>query len=213
MKTTMQTLRADTFDRCLDMAAHCLQKGDICALPTETVYGLCADAKSQTACQRLYDVKGRAPSKPISLLASSIEMAADIAEVHEDARRLFHAFSPGPLTLVLPKRSDAAIADVLTSGGDDIGIRIPDHPFILALLKRLGRPIAATSANLSGACSPIEAAPILAQLEGRIPLLIDGGTTSVRLASTVIGWTQDELRIYRAGSISHQDAIKVLNLN
>ena len=211
MQTIVQKLDAETFDACLTRAASCLLAGDVCALPTETVYGLCADASNEGACQRLYEIKGRDERKPGSLPGSSVGMAGRVAVVGDEARRLFSAFSPGPLTLVLPKKRGAAVAGALTAGGGSVGIRIPDHPFVMAVLERMGRPIAATSANPAGEESPVNAEEVLARLGRRIPLLIDGGATSVRLASTVAGWQEGKLRLYREGSISLEDAMKVLN--
>ena len=211
MQTIVQKLDAETFDACLTRSVSYLLAGDVCALPTETVYGLCADAANEAACRKLYDIKGREESKPISLLVADIEMAAQVADLHDEARRLFSAFSPGPLTLILPKKRGAAVADALTAGSGTIGIRVPDHPFILSLLSRLGRPIAATSANLAGEKSPVNAGEALDRLAGRIPFLVDGGETSIRLASTVAGWVDGAFRIYREGNISMEDAKKVLN--
>ncbi|BEU86676.1 hypothetical protein TAMA11512_01400 [Selenomonas sp. TAMA-11512] len=213
MRVLIRELTAETFAACLDEAAARLLAGEVCALPTETVYGLFADGANEAACRRLYEVKGRDDAKPISLLAADVEMADTVAVLGEAARRLFDAFSPGPLTLILPKKPGAAVAKSICGDGGSIGIRIPAHDLVLALLKRMGRPLAATSANLAGEKSPVNASEVIAQLDGRIPLLIDGGETRVQAASTVAGWQEDELRIYRSGSISIEDARKVLNLS
>jgi L-threonylcarbamoyladenylate synthase len=168
-----------------DAVRH-LAAGGLIAFPTETVYGLGADATNGAAVARLYEAKGRPAFNP--LIAHVVDRAATqaLATFDVDAARLADAFWPGPLTLVLPKAAGCAVAELATAGLDSIAVRVPDHAVAQKILAGLGRPVVAPSANRSGHVSPTTAAHVLADLGGRIDLIIDGGATAVGVESTII---------------------------
>jgi L-threonylcarbamoyladenylate synthase len=168
-------------------AVRRLAAGGLVAFPTETVYGLGADATNGEAVARLYEAKGRPAFNP--LIAHVVDRAAAqaLATFDADAARLAQAFWPGPLTLVLPKAANCAVADLATAGLDSIAVRVPDHAIAQKILAGLARPVVAPSANRSGHVSPTTAAHVLADLGGRIDLIVDGGATSVGVESTIVG--------------------------
>jgi len=185
-----------------------LRRGELVAFPTDTVYGLGADLHSTQAIEGLYLAKGREASKAIAVLVGSpADLAGVAGELPENAQRLAQRFWPGPLTLVVPRHPGLPgnISPLPT-----VGVRMPADPFALALLQAAG-PLAVTSANLSGAASPVTATEVLTQLEGRIALIIDGGATPGGVASTVVDCTSPELRILRLGPISAQEIQEVMN--
>jgi L-threonylcarbamoyladenylate synthase len=166
-------------------AARCLAAGGLVAFPTETVYGLGADATDGRAIARLYAAKGRPAFNP--LIAHVMDIAGARRLAHFDAAALrLSALWPGPLTLVLPKAPDCPVADLATAGLDTIGVRVPDHPVARAILATFNRPVVAPSANRSGHVSPTTAPHVLADLHGRIDLIIDGGPTPVGVESTIV---------------------------
>ncbi len=167
-------------------AARILAAGGLVAFPTETVYGLGADATNGTAVARLYEAKGRPPFNP--LIAHVIDAAAAraLARFDADAVRLAQAFWPGPLTLVLPKSETCTVSELATAGLDSIAIRVPHHAVAQDLLAAFGRPVVAPSANRSGHVSPTTAAHVLADLSGRVDLIVDGGATLVGVESTIV---------------------------
>src|SRR5579871_113027 len=160
-------------------AAHALAGGGLVAFPTETVYGLGADATNATAIARLYQAKGRPAFNPLISHVSDLASALRIARFDDIALKLADAFWPGPLTLVLPKSGDCAVADLATAGLDTIAIRIPSHGVARAILQGFGKPVVAPSANISGHVSPTTAAHVRTDLEGRIDLIVDGGAVEV----------------------------------
>jgi len=168
-------------------AAGCLKNGGLVAFPTETVYGLGADATQPEAIARLYQAKGRPSFNPLIAHVSDLAAAERIARFNATARRLAEAFWPGPLTLVLPKTADCAVADLATAGLDTVAVRMPAHAVAREILRELGRPIVAPSANRSGHVSPTTAAHVANDLSGRIDLIVDGGPVSVGVESTIIG--------------------------
>ena len=168
-------------------AAGCLKNGGLVAFPTETVYGLGADATQPEAIARLYQAKGRPSFNPLIAHVSDLAAAERIARFNVTARRLAEAFWPGPLTLVLPKTADCAVADLATAGLDTVAVRMPAHAVAREILRELGRPIVAPSANRSGHVSPTTAAHVANDLSGRIDLIVDGGPVSVGVESTIIG--------------------------
>jgi L-threonylcarbamoyladenylate synthase len=178
------------------------------AFPTDTVYGVGALVSDAQAIARLYEVKGRGSEKAIPILLSDPAELDQVAfEVGEMARRLAARFWPGPLTLVVPKRPSLPEA---LSAQPTVGVRMPDHSVALALMRQTG-PLAVTSANISGAASSVTAEEVLAQLGGRIPLILDGGRTPGGISSTVVDCTGLEPRILRVGPISLQDILKSLS--
>jgi len=167
-------------------AARILGAGGLVAFPTETVYGLGADATDGRAVARLYEAKGRPAFNPLIAHVPDITAARAIAQFDADAARLADFFWPGPLTLVLPRAPGCAVAALATAGLDTIAVRVPDHPAARAILAAFGKPVVAPSANRSGHVSPTHAAHVAADLGGRIDLIIDGGATSVGIESTIV---------------------------
>jgi L-threonylcarbamoyladenylate synthase len=167
-------------------AVRLLAGGGLVAFPTETVYGLGADATNGNAVARLYAAKGRPAFNPLIAHVTDVEAARAIARFDADAVRLAESFWPGPLTLVLPKADDCAVADLATAGLDTIALRVPAHDVARKILSGFGRPVVAPSANRSGHVSPTTAEHVLADLGGRIDLIIDGGATTVGVESTIV---------------------------
>ena len=170
-------------------AGELLRDGALVAFPTETVYGLGADARDGKAVARIYAAKGRPSFNPLIVHVLSLERAQDLAEFNTDALALAQAFWPGPLTLVLPLRRDAGLSALVTAGLDSVAIRVPGLQLARAILQAADSPIAAPSANPSGQISPTEAAHVLAGLDGKIDAVLDGGVCGVGLESTIVGVT------------------------
>jgi L-threonylcarbamoyladenylate synthase len=170
----------------IEAAARCLAAGGLVAFPTETVYGLGADAGNGEAIARLYAAKGRPRFNPLIAHVASIAAARRLGRFDAAAERLAAAFWPGPLTLVLPKRPDCAVADLALAGLDSVAVRLPAHPVAQALLTAFNGPVVAPSANRSGHVSPTSAAHVLADLRGRIDMVIDAGPCAVGVESTIV---------------------------
>ncbi len=183
-------------------AARLILAGEPVAVPTETVYGLAADATNAEAVARIYEAKGRPSFNPLIVHVSDFAAAERIGEFTEEARALAQKHWPGPLTLVVPLRETSHIASIVTAGLSTVGIRVPGHPAIRALLNAVGRPLAAPSANLSGSISPTRAEHVLKSLGGRIPLIIDAGATKCGLESTIVAATGGPLRLLRSGPLA-----------
>jgi L-threonylcarbamoyladenylate synthase len=186
-------------------AARLILAGQPVAVPTETVYGLAADATSGEAVARIYAAKGRPSFNPLIVHVPGVEEAERIALLDERARELAERYWPGPLTMVLKVRPDAPIASLVTAGLDTVAIRAAAHPAMRALLRAAGRPLAAPSANASGRISPTSAAHVLASLGGRIPLILDGGATSHGLESTIAAVREDRVELLRPGPIPAEE--------
>lgn len=170
----------------IEAAVGVIAAGECVAVPTETVYGLAADASDSRAVAGIYAAKGRPSFNPLIVHVPDLAAAERIAVFDHVARDLAERFWPGPLTLVLPLRPDAGIASLVTAGLDTIAIRVPAHRAMQALLAACGKPLAAPSANASGALSPTRAEHVAASLAGRIPLVIDDGPTSAGIESTIV---------------------------
>ncbi len=198
--TAFETITFPYGDAAIAEGARLIAAGQPVAVPTETVYGIAADATNAAAVAAIYAAKGRPSFNPLIVHVPDLAVAEAIAVVDDRARALAAAFWPGPLTLVLPMRPDSGIASVVTAGLDTIAIRVPAHRAMRALLAATGRPLAAPSANASGAISPTRAAHVLASLKGRIALIIDDGPTSAGLESTIV-LTGDPGRLLRPGPI------------
>jgi L-threonylcarbamoyladenylate synthase len=190
-------------------AGRCLAQGGLVAFPTETVYGLGADATNPLAIARLYQAKGRPAFNPLIAHVGDIEAAGRIARFDATALLLAQAFWPGPLTLVLPKTGDCAVADLATAGLETIAVRIPAHPVARAILRAFGGPVVAPSANLSGHVSPTTAAHVQSDLDGRIDLIVDGGAVDVGVESTIVGCF-DEPMLLRPGGLARSEIERVL---
>ena len=182
-------------------AARLIGDGEPVAIPTETVYGLAADATNGEAVARIYEAKGRPSFNPLIVHVLDLEQASAIADLSGTASALARLHWPGPLTLVLPLKVGSPIAAWVTAGLPTIALRAPAHPAMRDLLRATGRPLAAPSANASGRISPTRAEHVLATLGGRIPLIVDGGPTSHGLESTIVAVSGDELRLLRPGPI------------
>lgn len=172
-------------------AARILESGGLVAVPTETVYGLAARADRAQAVARIYAAKGRPDFNPLIVHVAGLAEAGRLADVSPQARALAEAHWPGPLTLVLPRRADAGLAEAVTAGLPTIALRAPDHPVMRALLERCDFPLAAPSANRSGFISPTTAAHVLASLDGRIDMVLDGGATRAGVESTIVAVRAD----------------------
>jgi L-threonylcarbamoyladenylate synthase len=183
-------------------AARLIRAGQPVAVPTETVYGLAADATSEAAVARIYAAKGRPSFNPLIVHVASVEQAERYAVVSEDARALAEAFWPGAVTLVLPLRPGAGLAPAVTAKLPTIALRCPAHPAMQALLEATCRPLAAPSANASGGLSPTRAGHVLASLGGRIPLILDGGATDRGLESTIVAVEEGGVRLLRPGPVT-----------
>jgi L-threonylcarbamoyladenylate synthase len=190
-------------------AARILAEGGLAAFPTETVYGLGADAANPAAVARLYQAKGRPAFNPLIAHVGDIAAARQIARFDASAMALAEAFWPGPLTLVLPKTPDCAVADLATAGLDTVAIRIPSHPVARQILRAFGGPVVAPSANLSGHVSPTTAAHVQSDLSGRIDLIVDGGAVDVGVESTIVGCF-DEPMLLRPGGVPRGEIERVL---
>ena len=197
----MQTRVLKFDDAAIVEAARLVLAGQCVAVPTETVYGLAADATNGEAVARIYEAKGRPSFNPLIVHVPDLAAAREIGEFVEEAEALATEYWPGPLTLVVPLRQTAQIASIATAGLATIGLRVPSHPAMQALLRAAGRPLAAPSANASGAISPTRAGHVLKSLGGRISLIIDGGPTERGIESTIVAATGGPLRLLRAGPI------------
>jgi L-threonylcarbamoyladenylate synthase len=190
-------------------AARCLAEGGLVAFPTETVYGLGADATNPQAIARLYQAKGRPAFNPLIAHVSDLEAGMRLARFDARAIALARAFWPGPLTLVLPKTKDCTVADLATAGLDTIAIRVPAHPVAREILRAFGGPVVAPSANLSGHVSPTTAAHVQSDLAGRIDLIVDGGAVAVGVESTIVGCF-DAPMLLRPGGVPRGEIERVL---
>ena len=188
------------FAAAVKRAAELLRAGEVVALPTETVYGLAANALDENAVAKIFQVKGRPANNPIIVHIADNDMAVRCVKNFPPlAEKFSRAFWPGPLTLVLP-RSEKIPGNV-TAGGATVGVRWPRHPIMQAVIRECGFPLAAPSANLSNQISPTNAAHVRAQLDGKIPLIVDGGQSQVGIESTVLDLTSVPPRILRPGMI------------
>jgi L-threonylcarbamoyladenylate synthase len=190
-------------------AARCLAAGGLVAFPTETVYGLGADATNGPAIARLYAAKGRPTFNPLIAHVTDISSARALALFDPAAGRLAGAFWPGPLTLVLPKAGNCPVAELATAGLDSIAVRVPDHPVARSVVAGLGRPVVAPSANRSGHVSPTTATHVMTDLRGRIDLILDGGPAAVGVESTIVACL-DAPTLLRPGGLPRAEIERVL---
>src|SRR4051794_11996223 len=190
-------------------AAKCLARGGLVAFPTETVYGLGGDATNGEVVARLYEAKGRPTFNPLISHVLDTAAARLLGRFDAAATRLAEAFWPGPLTLVVPRAADCPVAELATAGLDTIAVRVPSHPVARELLAAFGRPIVAPSANRSGHVSPTTAQHVLADLNARIDLIIDGGPTAVGIESTIVACLGEPL-LLRLGGVPRAEIERVL---
>lgn len=197
------------FAAAVQRAAELLRAGEVVALPTETVYGLAANALDPHAVAKIYEVKGRPAHNPIIVHVAGFELAHECVTQWPDAAALLaRSFWPGPLTMVLPRAT--GIPDIVAAGGETVGVRWPSHPFMQAVIRECGFPLAAPSANLSNSISPTNAQHVAKQLGDKIPLIVDGGQAQVGIESTVIDLVAQPPRVLRPGMIHEESLLAAL---
>ncbi|QWG22339.1 threonylcarbamoyl-AMP synthase [Bradyrhizobium sediminis] len=209
MNVALKTRILPAGEAAVAAAASCLAEGGLVAFPTETVYGLGADAANPAAIARLYQAKGRPAFNPLIAHVGDLAAARRIARFDTTATLLAEAFWPGPLTLVLPKAADCPVADLATAGLETVAIRVPAHPVALAILRAFGGPVVAPSANLSGHVSPTTSAHVQGDLTGRIDLIVDGGAVAVGVESTIVGCFEQPM-LLRPGGLPRAEIERVL---
>ena len=197
-------------DAAITAATQLLMAGQIVAIPTETVYGLAADAQNAEAVARIYAAKGRPDFNPLIVHVRDQKAAEKLGVFNATAQALAEVFWPGPLTLVLPLQPDAPIARAVTAGLPTIAIRCPAHPVMQALLLKSGLSLAAPSANPSGSISPTRADHVLKGLGGAVPMILDGGSCSAGLESTIVAVRDDGWQILRPGPVTSEDIENVI---
>ena len=205
----MHTQRLGSSQHDIEKAAEILAKGGLVAFPTETVFGLGADASDDFAVAKIYEAKGRPSFNPLIVHVSDVEMAKRLVEWNDLADHLARAFWPGPLTLVLPMRTDAGVSKLVSAGLPTVAIRIPRHPIAQSMLRAFGGPVAAPSANLSGKISPTRADHVLNGLDGRIDAIITQGHSENGVESTILHFDPNPT-ILRPGTITAADITSVL---
>lgn len=199
MKTQVLPVNAQS----IALAADLLRRGELVALPTETVYGIAADARNPEAVKKIFGAKGRPQDNPLIVHICGMQMLHGlVSSVPPRAEKLAAAFWPGPLTMVLPRGPE--VADVTCAGLDTVGIRMPSHPVVQAVIQASGVAFAAPSANLSGKPSPTNAADTFADMDGRLPLILDGGESKVGVESTVVSVVGEHPVLLRPGYITKE---------
>jgi L-threonylcarbamoyladenylate synthase len=202
----LRTHTPQLFEEAVAAASELLQQGEVVALPTETVYGLAANALKPAEVARIFELKGRPAHNPIIVHVDGVNMARRcVSDWPESAQLLADAFWPGPLTLVLPKAE--TIPEVVTAGGPTVGVRWPGHPLMRQVIRSCGFPLAAPSANRSNEISPTNAGHVMKSLGAGLPLVVDGGQSQIGIESTVIDLTVSPPRILRPGII-HEESIE-----
>ena len=204
------TILAPADTAAIARAAGILREGGLVAFPTETVYGLGADATSAWAVARIYDAKGRPSFNPLIAHVADLDAARREALLPPAAIRLAEVFWPGPLTIVAPAAPGGAVCELARAGLPSVALRIPDHPVALALIRALGRPVAAPSANRSGHVSPVTAAHVAEDLTGRIDMILDGGRAAAGLESTIVSFCDAAPVLLRPGAVPREKIEKVL---
>lgn len=208
-----ETLRAATpmaVSRAVERANDLILAGDLVAIPTETVYGLAADATNDKAVARIFEAKGRPAFNPLIVHVADIPMARRFVEFTPLAEKLATAFWPGPLTLVLRRKKDSSVSLLASAGLDTLAVRAPNNFLAQALLKRSGRPLAAPSANISGSISPTTAAHVRDSLGDRVPFILDGGPCRVGVESTIVKVEGDRALLLRPGGVPRGEIERVI---
>jgi len=195
----------------IEHAAEIIKNSGLVIYPTDTVYGLGADAFDRQAVLRVFEAKQRRLDKPISIAVASMEQAREVVEWNNAANVIAKKFLPGPLTIILKKK--AKFPDELTAGEDKIGIRIPNHPVALELIKLVGNPITTTSANISGQPDPRTAEEAVKQIGKKVDFVLDAGKCKIGEPSTVIDLTAGKVEIIRKGSLSKATIEEVLSFS
>jgi L-threonylcarbamoyladenylate synthase len=193
----------------IKLAADAIRRGELVVFPTETVYGLAADALNDDAVRRVFEAKHREENQPLPVQIAGLDHLSRVSsDISKNAELLGKRFWPGPLTMVVKKSE--AISDLVSGGLDTVGVRVPDHPVALALLRELGSPIVATSANLSGHKPPACADDAVEQLGDIVAVVLDAGESEIGVASTVVDVTVDPPKILRLGTISREQIFNVI---
>jgi len=206
MAEIYSTHTPELFQAAVRRASDLLRQGEVVALPTETVYGLAANALNPSAVAKIYEVKGRSAHNPIIVHVAGLEMAREcVTGWPETASALSRSFWPGPLTIVLPRAE--SIPDIVAAGGTTVGVRWPSHPFIQAVIRDCGFPLAAPSANVSNSLSPTNAEHVQKQLGDRLKLIVDGGQCQVGIESTVVDLVSRPPAVLRPGMI-HEESLR-----
>lgn len=201
-------IKKNSFKKALSKAKEVLLRNYAIIIPTETVYGIVALASSEEAIKKVYEIKNRPFVKPLPLIASRMEGFEGWSVFNEEAKKLADKFWPGPLTMILPKGEKASL--LITSGGNNIAVRIPDHYFMVALIDEVGEPLVATSANLSGEEEPARLEDVSLRVRAKIALGIDAGRSTFEKPSTVIDLTKEQKPILRPGPITGREIMEVL---
>lgn len=205
----MNTILCTATQENIDVAASLLQQGEVVGIPTETVYGLAANALDEQAVAKIFQAKGRPQDNPLISHISSMEMLSLVASnISESAYQLAKAFWPGPLTMVLPR--SAKVSNAVCAGLDTAAVRMPSHPIAQAIITASGVPLAAPSANLSGSPSPTNAQDVYADMQGRVPMILDGGDCTVGVESTVISLVGETPMLLRPGYVTKEAIEQVL---
>ena len=189
----------------LKQAASILREGGLVAMPTETVYGLAADATNDKAVAGIFEAKGRPQFNPLIVHVANAAAAAAYADFSPQAKKLARAFWPGPLTLVLPRRKDCRLSLLVSAGLDTVALRSPAHPLARALLKTAGLPLAAPSANPSGTISPTTASHVTESLNGKVDMILDGGACAIGVESTIIQIDAETVTLLRTGGVTREE--------
>ncbi|PLV56955.1 L-threonylcarbamoyladenylate synthase [Thermotoga sp. SG1] len=187
-------------ERALKEAADLLKKGEVVVFPTETVYGIGADAYNEKACRKIFEIKGRPADNPLIVHICSFSQLEEVADGYEPFRKFLERFWPGPLTVILPKKS-WRISNVVTAGLPTVAVRMPAHPVAMKLIEMLGDPIAAPSANLSGRPSATNVDHVVEDFMGRVSLILDAGNTPLGLESTIIDLSKEKPVLLRPGPV------------
>lgn len=201
--SAIETVSTPTVEN-IQRAAKYIQAGELVAFPTETVYGLGADASNDTAVAKIFATKGRPSFNPLIVHFPSVEKAKEIVEFDEKAELLASLFWPGALTLVLPRKKNCPISKLASAGLDTLAVRVPANPLALDLLKKCDRPLAAPSANPSGQISPTQAQHVADGLGDKVSAILDGGTCKIGVESTVVGFSKDGIVLLRPGGITKE---------
>ncbi len=205
----METKLLKANEESIFLACELLKKGEVVAVPTETVYGLAGDSRNSIAIKKIFEAKGRPADNPLIVHIASKKMLSGVVRfVSDDAKKLMTAFWPGPLTIIMPKGD--AICDETCAGLDSVGVRMPSNPVAHEIIEKSGVPFSAPSANLSGKPSPTNAEDVFADMNGRIPLVIDGGESDAGVESTVISVLSDTPVILRPGVVTKEMIEEVL---
>ena len=205
----MKTLVMQASASAVDFASNLIRNGEIVAVPTETVYGIAGSAYDGNAIKKIFEAKGRPQDNPLIVHISSMDMLFEVASyVSDDAKKLAEAFWPGPLTIVVPKGDK--VAKETCAGLDSVGVRMPSNQFAHDLIVKSGVPFAAPSANLSGKPSPTNAQAVIEDMDGRLPLIVDGGESFGGVESTVVSVLGKSPVLLRPGSVTKEDMEKVL---